>query len=60
MQEKRLVDDKLWGNLVLEFLCFPLNSPHTLHKESIESPLTPDTIHFFQAWNTQHSTLRTE
>lgn len=43
---------------ILEFLCFPLNSPHTAHKGSIESPLTPDTIHFFQAWITQHSTLR--
>lgn len=44
----------------LEFLRFPLYSPHTLHKDSIESPLTPDTIHFFQAWNTQHSALRAQ
>lgn len=58
---RRLVDDKLWGENVLlrrEFLCFALNSPHTSYKGSIESALTPDTIHFIQAWNTQHSTLR--
>lgn len=42
----------------LELLGFPLNSPHASHKDSIESPPTPDTIHFFQAWNTQHSALR--
>lgn len=43
---------------ILQFLHFPLTSPHTVHKESIESPLTPDTIHHFQAWNTHHSTPR--
>jgi len=42
----------------LEFLWFPLNSPHTLHKDSIEAPSTPDTTHFFQARNTQLSSLR--
>lgn len=43
----------------LRFLS-PLTSPHTVHKDSIESPWTPDTIHYFQAWNPHRSTLRTE
>lgn len=30
--------------------------PLSAHKGSIESPLTPDTIHYFQAWNTHRST----
>lgn len=33
-------------------------SPHSVHKGSIESPLTPDTIHYFQAWNTHRSMPR--
>lgn len=36
----------------------PSTSPHSAHKGSIESPLTPDTIHYFQAWNTHRSTPR--